>query len=246
MLSFVFILYYMYMENNGDIAVSVVIPMYNEEEGIVENLNTILSVMDKSGIGYELLIVDDGSTDKSYTSVKDHFSENKDVVLLKHSRNMGVSEALRLGFYAATGKYVSYLDADLQYDPHDVVRFYRYAEEWSVPVVWGLSDKSNYPILRKIVSKGHNLLVRVLFGVSITIDINSVKLIERERVLEGFRYTNRKEAFNLELLLHSKKNGYTIESLPITVGERIHGSSKYHSGLIFQSLKSMFSVLFNK
>ena len=235
----------MYMENSGDIAVSVVIPMYNEEEGIVENLNTILSVMDKSGIGYELLIVDDGSTDKSYTSVKDYFSENKDVVLLKHSCNMGFSQTLRTGFRAATGKYVLNLDADLQYDPHDVVRFYWHAEEQSVPVVWGLSDKRHYPILRKIVSKGHNLLVRVLFGALITIDINSIKLIQRE-VLEGFRYTNRKEAFNLELLLHSKKNGYAIESLPVTVGERIHGSSKYHSRLIFQSFKSMLSVLFNK
>ena len=230
------------MQNHDPIDISVVVPMYNEAELIVENMRVILSVLEEHGIQYEIVAVDDGSIDDTYARVAEAFSTVPALRLLRHEHNKGYSPAVRTGLAAARGRYITVLDADLQFDPHDVIRFYRYAQSQSVPVVWGNSDKSTYSLLRKVVSNSHNIVAQVLFGVPANLDINSIQLIERS-TLDSFHYSDKKEAIGLELLLHSVKNGHRIESMPVMVSERTQGYSKFHWRLIFQSLRSMLSLL---
>ena len=224
---------------------SIVIPMYNEAEGIVENLKMVVSVMDAGGFQWEMLVVDDGSIDNTCGLVQAAFSTLPEVRIIQHTTNKGYSEAVYTGLRAAQGQYVTFLDADLQFDPNDLVRFYWHAEKTQAPIVWGFSDKSNYSVFRKVVSKGYNVLARVLFGAPATIDVNSIKMIRRQ-VLNGFHYLHQKEALWLELLIHVNKNGHHIASLPIVVGERTHGTSHFHFGLVLQSLRSMLSLLWNR
>ena len=224
-------------------AISIVVPMYNEAVCIVENLQKIRTVLEESGIRYEMVVVDDGSTDDSYSLVLS-FSESVSTVrVLQHPCNQGVSEAIRTGLRSARGKYAIHLDADLQFAPADVVRFYEYACETQASVVWGSSDKGQYPLIRLFVSKAHNALSRILFNVPGDIDVNSIRLIEMS-ALQDFCFSTRKQAIGLELLLYFCKHKHAIAVLPIVVGKREKGESKFHIGLIFQSIGSMVSLLF--
>lgn len=223
--------------------ISIIVPMCNEAICIVENLQKIQTVLGGSGIRYEMIVVDDGSTDDSYSLVSGFSEGVSNVRVLQHSGNKGASEAIRTGLRSARGKYAIHLDADLQFAPADVVRFYEHACETRASVVWGSSDKGSYPFIRRFVSKAHNALSRILFDVLESIDVNAIRLMEMS-ALEDFCFSTRKESIGLELLLYFRKHNYEIAVLPIVVGKREKGKSKFHIGLIFQSIGSMMSLLF--
>ena len=228
-----------------NIEVSIIVPVYNEEVLIVENLQTIAEVMSKSGLQYEIIAIDDGSTDRSHELMRHEYESADTIRIVRHKNNQGYSETIRTGLRSAQGTYVTYLDADLQFSPHDVPRFYQHAKNLSVPIVWGQSDKTSYSALRLLVSRSHNILYQLLFNVPATIDLNSLKLIKRS-VLQNFTFSTRKETINLELLLHAVRNNHQIAPLPIKVAQRTQGKSSFHIGLIFQSLRNAVSLLLNK
>lgn len=226
------------MKNKPNPDLTIIVPMYNEQECIVESIKKITKTIEKEKISYELIVVDDGSTDNSYILISQEFNTKKNIRILRHTTNKGVSEATRTGFRSAKGTYVTYLDADLQFNPEDTVRFYKTAKESSTPIVWGQSDKSSYSLFRLFISQGHNFLAQLLFSIPSRIDINGMKLIKCS-ILDNFSFSERKEAFNLELLLHAKKYKHKITSLPIIIAKREQGQSKFHIQKIFQSIKSM-------
>ena len=221
---------------------SVVIPVYNEEESIVVGLKTIASVMEESNLRYELVVVDDGSTDASSRLIDETLAGAHHVRIIKHGGNLGHSEALRTGFRATRAKYTTHLDVDLQYDPADVLRFYRYARDFHVPFVASRADRSALPVHRRVVSRCYNALSHVLFGTGSRIDANGLKLIETE-ILRRIGFSDLPDVVSIELSRGVLDQGYPVSSMPIRMNPRIRGKSSYfHVGRIFSALANVLSL----
>ena len=100
--------------------VSIVIPLYNESESLIELNEWINKSLISSGFSYEIIYIDDGSDDQSWNIIEDIAKENDNVKGISFSRNFGKSQALRVGFYESKGDYVATLDADLQDSPEEI------------------------------------------------------------------------------------------------------------------------------
>ena len=223
---------------------SVVIPVYNEEELIEENLNKILAVFDKSEIKYELVVVDDGSTDKSYDIMDKVCLSRKNVEIIRHRKNKGYSDAIRTGLCKTEGRYVSYLDVDLQHNPKDIIRFYNCAKQLQLSLVVGTHSKTSYSFIRKVLSKGRNFLTCFLFEIPREVDVNSIKVIKSD-LLEKVEFSKRKEVVGLEIILGACKLGHRIFPLPVKLGKRLEGKSHFNTKLIFEGVVSLMYLYFS-
>lgn len=142
--------------------ISIVVPLYNEEESLPELEAWIDRVMKEHGFSYELIMIDDGSTDTSWKVIESLIEKNKHIRALKFQRNYGKSAALNVGFEAAQGDVVVTMDADLQDSPDEVPELYRMIMEQKYDLVSGWKKKRNDPLSKRLPSKVYNSLVRSL------------------------------------------------------------------------------------
>ena len=220
--------------------ISVVIPVYNEEEAIGECRESIASTMRQIDLRYELVVVDDGSTDMSMSLVNATAAGTGHVRVVRHEANLGYSAALRTGYRTARAKYTTHLDADLQYDPADVLRLWRCARNLDVSFLVCHSDKTTYSFYRRVVSACYNALSHLLFGTDRRIDVNGIKLIET-RILRRIEPPDRSEIVGIDLIRGARAQGYRAYPLPVRVRPRLKGKSHFHSGMIFSTLANMLS-----
>ena len=153
------------MQKNPDI--SVIIPAYNEEESLAELTDWISRVMTKHGFNYEILIIDDGSTDDTWSRTKEIASKNQNLKGLKFNRNHGKSAALNIGFQHASGNVVITMDADLQDNPDEIPELYRMITEDDLDIVSGWKKKRHDPIGKKVPSKFFNYVTRIISGIKL-------------------------------------------------------------------------------
>jgi glycosyltransferase involved in cell wall biosynthesis len=151
--------------------ISVVIPLFNEEESLPELLAWIERVMGEYRFSYEVIMIDDGSTDKSWQVVESLAAKNPNVRGLKFRRNYGKSAGLQVGFQAAKGDVVITMDADLQDSPDEIPELYRMITEDNFHLVSGWKQKRYDPITKTIPTKLYNWATRTLHGVHLN-DIN--------------------------------------------------------------------------
>lgn len=151
------------MEKN--IQISVVIPLFNEEESLVELHDWIVRVMHAHKFSYELLFIDDGSKDKSWEVVEELRSKNEAVRGIKFQRNYGKSAALQKGFEAATGDVVITMDADLQDSPEEIPELYEMIMKDDYDLVSGWKKKRYDPLSKTLPTKLYNWAARKLSGI---------------------------------------------------------------------------------
>jgi glycosyltransferase involved in cell wall biosynthesis len=144
---------------------SIVIPLYNEDESLPELISWIKSVVDKMNISYEAILVDDGSRDNSWEVIVKLSSEFAFVRGIKFQRNYGKSAALHEGFKLAQGKVVITMDADLQDSPEEITELYRMISEDKLDLVSGWKQKRHDPISKTIPTKIYNWAARKMSGV---------------------------------------------------------------------------------
>lgn len=144
---------------------SIVIPLYNEDESLPELISWIKSVVDKMNIGFEAILVDDGSKDNSWEVIEKLSSEFSFVRGIKFQRNYGKSAALHEGFKLAQGKVVITMDADLQDSPEEIPELYRMISEERLDLVSGWKQKRHDPISKTIPTKLYNWAARKMSGV---------------------------------------------------------------------------------
>ncbi|WP_372774107.1 glycosyltransferase family 2 protein [Mangrovibacterium sp.] len=148
--------------------ISVVIPLLNEEESLPELTGWIKKVMDKNRFSYEIILIDDGSSDQSWEVIERLHHENPDVKGIKFRRNYGKSAALHIGFREAQGNVVITMDADLQDSPEEIPELYRMIAEEKYDLVSGWKKKRYDPALSKnIPSKFYNWIARRTSGIKI-------------------------------------------------------------------------------
>ncbi|MEZ4980309.1 MAG: glycosyltransferase family 2 protein [Saprospiraceae bacterium] len=146
---------------------SLVIPLYNEEESLPELEAWIKRVVDKEGYQYEIIFVDDGSKDASWEVVQKLSATNPNIHGIKFRRNYGKSAALHVGFEAAKGDVVITMDADLQDSPDEIPELVRMIREDGFDLVSGWKKKRHDPISKTLPSKFYNAVVRMVSGITL-------------------------------------------------------------------------------
>ena len=209
--------------------VSVIIPMYNEEENVLLTLQEVKNVLGQNS-PYQIIAVDDGSSDNTLTLLEQYASENPEVEVLKHPINMGMGKALITGFKKAKGKVIVTLDADLSYDPNYIPLLVWKLHEENADIVIGSQymdggKTEDIPFIRLFVSKMANRIV----GYSMNENISTVTGIlraYRKEVLDSIELESRGTAINPEILSKAIALGFKIIEVPVTLKGRELGESK--------------------
>ena len=165
--------------------ISVVIPLYNEEESLPELAAWIQSVMEKNGYSYEVIFVNDGSTDRSWQVIEKLASESEYIKGIKFRRNYGKSPALFCGFEKAEGDVVITMDADLQDSPDEIPELYRMITEEGYDLVSGYKQKRYDPLSKTLPTKLFNATARAVSGIKNLHDFNCGLKAYRKEVVKS-------------------------------------------------------------
>ncbi|NDW08849.1 glycosyltransferase family 2 protein [Dysgonomonas sp. 520] len=169
--------------------ISVVVPLYNEEESLPELFEWIEKVMNENKFSYEVIFVDDGSTDHSWEVINKLKSRSEHVKAIKFRRNYGKSPALHCGFAKAEGDVVITMDADLQDSPDEIPELYRMIKEDGYDLVSGWKKKRYDPLSKTIPTKLFNYTLRKVSGIKLH-DFNCGLKAYRKAVVKNIEVYN--------------------------------------------------------
>ena len=220
---------------------SVVIPVYNEEESLDELMASIEQAMMPSNDSYEVVFVDDGSTDGTFDKLKALAEAHDRVRVFSFRRNLGKSAVLVCGFMKARGHYIMTMDADLQDDPGNVHQMYEQLISGRADIVNGWRKDRRDNAIKVVSSRIFNrLMIRLLFGASFK-DMNSgLKLYKAEVAKEMHLYGG----MHRFIPLMAAEMGYRVVECPVRHGERKYGASKYSPVKILTEMPDLLTVFF--
>jgi len=206
-----------------DSTLSIIIPAYNEEDNIEPVYRELKSVLSETGHPYEILFIDDGSTDQTYQKMKSIQIMDDSVRIIKFRKNFGQSAALQAGFDFATGTIIITMDSDLQNDPHDIPALITKMEQEDLDVVCGWRYNRQDSAFKKLFSKMANSLRKFLTKETIHDSGCTLRSYKKECVedLELYGELHR----YIPAVLQWK--GYRVGELKVHHRERTHGLSKY-------------------
>ncbi len=200
--------------------ISVVIPLYNEEESLVELHDWIKRVMDENKFTYEILFIDDGSKDKSWQVIESIAAGNHCVKAIKFRRNYGKSPGLHVGFDAAQGDVVITMDADLQDSPNEIPELYNMIKSGNYDLVSGWKQKRfDNTFTKNIPSKLYNGTNRLISGIKLH-DMNCGLKAYRKEVVKSIEVYGEMHRF---IPVLAKNAGFH------SIGEKVvqHQARKY-------------------
>lgn len=224
-------------------SVSLVIPMYNEELNIEHAVAAAVESLQKYSDDYEIIIVDDASTDDSPRLVAKLIDDNPRIRVIRHERNRKLGATLRTGFAAATKDLVFYMDADIPFDPDILGRAIRALQVTGADMIAAYRhDRTMEGFKRGVYTLLYNWLIGVLFGWPHR-DINfSFKLMKRE-VLEAIELKSEGSLIDAELVVKAKNHGFAIQQMGIDYFPRIRGTSHLASvGVILKILRELIRL----
>ena len=209
---------------------SVVIPARNEASSLGATLESTVARLKRDAIPYELVVVDDGSSDGTGDVVAQYAAADPGIRLVSNAGSHGFGHAVRCGLDNFTGDAVAIMMADGSDDPDDLARYYQVLRN-GAECAFGSrflpgSKVIDYPALKLVINRFANLLIRVLFGLRYN-DVTNAFKAYRAEVIEGCRPLLSPH-FNLtvEIPLKAIVRGYSYETLPIGWRQRRHGKSK--------------------
>ncbi len=222
--------------------ISVVVPLYNEEESLPELVAWIARVMDANRFNYEIVMVDDGSKDNSWQVVEQLQAKNESVRGIKFRRNYGKSAALFCAFEAAQGDVVITMDADLQDSPDEIPGLYKMIREDGFDLVSGWKKKRYDPVLTKnIPSKIYNGTVRLMTGIKLH-DMNCGLKAYRKNVIKSIEVYGEMHRY---IPVLAKWAGYkNIGEKVVIHSERKYGVTKFGIERFIRGPLDLLSVMF--
>ena len=225
-----------------DIEISVIAPVFNEKDNLLSFSNSVTTIMDKLGKEWELLIIDDGSTDGSSEIIK-HLSKHPRIRSLLLSKNFGQTTAIQAGFDSAHGKFLVTLDSDLQNDPKDIPALLEKLinEDLDLVVGWRKNRKDNY-FLRNLPSMIANRLIANITGVKLH-DYGCSLKVYRADVLKEVRLYGEMHRF-IPAWMATKIPPSKISEMEVTHHPRTAGVSKYGISRTFRVFIDLISVYF--
>jgi len=203
--------------------VSVVLPAFNEEPNIEQAVTEVTTVAERLFDDHEIIVVDDGSSDRTAALVREIAADDARVRVIGHGRNRGYGEALRSGFLASRLDFVFFTDADLQFDMNEIEPFLEYAGV--VDVVAGYRLNRQDTRVRRAMGYAWNVLVRVLFYVPVR-DIDcAFKLFDR-RVIEAVDIQSVGAMVNTELMVKLGRKGASVVEIGVHHRPRKAGEAR--------------------
>lgn len=224
-------------------SVSVVIPAYNEEKNIGMLLARTIEALESIKIDFEIIIIDDGSEDSTFSIMNKFAGDNEEIVVVKHPERKGKSMALRSGFERAKGEAIVMMDADLQYDPQEIPRLLNPLEK-GYDVVNGYRDFRKYGPKKAVLSRIYNGLSGRLLGGTELHDLNcGFKAFCKETIQDLLVKLTWWKGIHRHLINFCICFGYRVTEVSVSLRQRTHGSSKYGLKRILEGVSLLF-ILF--
>lgn len=222
--------------------ISVVVPLYNEEESLPELASWVKKVMDENQFSYEIIMIDDGSNDNSWKVVQNLQKENSNIKGIKFRRNYGKSAALFCGFDIVRGDVVITMDADLQDSPDEIPGLFRMVKEEGYDLVSGWKKKRKDPVLTKnLPSKFYNWTVRRMTGIKLH-DMNCGLKAYRKNVVKSIEVYGEMHRY---IPVLAKWAGYhNIGEKVVQHSERKYGVTKFGVERFIRGPLDLLSVMF--
>lgn len=223
----------------NSVEVSILVPLFNERENLEPLWAKIQEAMVSLGKRYEVIFVDDGSTDGSFGVLERLHAQNEEVKVIQFRMNHGKSAALAVGFENATGEAIITMDADLQDDPAEIPNLLSKLEQ-GYDLVSGWKFKRRDPISKTIPSRLFNRATSILSGIKIH-DFNCGLKAYRRDVTESIQVYGELHRY-LPVLAHWK--GFKIAEIKVRHHPRLHGKSKFGPSRFLNGFLDLLTVMF--
>ena len=236
------------MPSPADVLLSIIVPVYNQERSIVGNLHTICeSVRTGLNESFEIIVVSDGSIDRTDEELVESHIEH--VRFLRYDRNLGKGYAIKVGALDARGRWIAYVDADLDLDPSSLPEYVAVAERDGLDFAIGSKRHPDsvvsYPVSRRVASWLFQRYVKLLLQLDIRDTQVGIKVFRREvadQVLPLLLV--KRYAFDIELLAVAHAFGFSrVRELPVTLGYKFSGSGVRLSAVV-QALADTLAVFY--
>ena len=230
------------LSNRSSHAVSLILPAFNEEAVIETAIVEADIALRQLFHDYEIIIVDDGSSDRTVGLVRDLIAERPNVRLIRHDENQGYGAALRTGFEAASFDRIAFTDADCQFDLlelGELVRRIAYA-----PIVVGYRVDRKDPWRRRFLSRGYNWLARNFLGTRVRDCDCALKVFHRDALVNLLPET-RGFFVNTEMLTRARQLSYRVIELPVSHRPRLGGDSKVSLWEVPKTFRTLVTFWWN-
>jgi len=223
------------------LSISIVVPLYNEAESLPELHAWIAKVMKENGLSYELIFVDDGSTDGSWEVISQLSRLHPEIKGIRFGKNYGKSPALQYGFQKAAGEVVITMDADLQDSPDEIPELYRMIMDDNLHLVSGWKKKRHDPLSKTIPTKLFNATARMVSGIKLH-DFNCGLKAYRQCVVKNIEIYNDMHRWIPYL---AKNAGFNrIGEKPVQHQARKFGTTKFGFERFFNGYLDLFTLWF--
>lgn len=203
---------------------SVILPAYNEGRVIEETLDRLDNAVKRTGLGYEIVVVDDGSVDDTVRWARSYANKNGHVTIVGYKENVGKGYAIRTGFEFAKGDAVIFLDSDLEIDPQSVLHYFKGLIRGDIVIgsKWHSQSNAEIPLVRRFLSHAFNILVRLLTGLRLRDTQTGLKAVRKKALEKVFStLTVKRYAYDVELLAVANLCGLKIVEMPVDI--RLNG-----------------------
>lgn len=222
--------------------ISVVIPLYNEEESLPELVAWIERVMDANAFSYQIVLVDDGSNDRSWSVIETLKHQNDRITGIRFRRNYGKSAALNVGFAAAEGEVVITMDADLQDSPDEIPELYDRIKRQGADLVSGWKKKRYDPPTKTIPTKLFNSVTRSMSGIHNLHDFNCGLKAYRNEVVKSIEVYGEMHRY---IPVLAKWAGFrNIQEQVVQHYPRKYGTTKFGAGRFVKGFLDLLSIFF--
>lgn len=202
---------------------SVFFPTYNEEESIEKTIVSTKKVLEKVAKDWEILVINDGSTDKTKEIVNNFLDDTK-IKLINHPKNRGYGASFKSGFYNAKYPWIAFIDSDGQFDFSEIVNFIEKQKETNADLVIGYYKVRRVSKFKIITSRMWEIAVMILFKLNVH-DIDcGFKLVSKDVIDKIPKLESERGAFiSSEFLIKARKSGFKIAEVPVTHYPRTTG-----------------------
>jgi glycosyltransferase involved in cell wall biosynthesis len=204
----------------GQVALSFVVPAYNEEDFIEDTLDTIETVIKGKNLPYEIVVVDDGSLDGTLAKLVRYAKSNGHVKVVSYADNVGKGHAIKTGFMQTCGDLVVFADSDMEIDLGTISKYLQALEDGDIVIASKRHSNSQIdaPLSRKILSLSFNRLVRLLTGIPLNDTQSGLKAMRKDAFIDIFpRLTVKRYAFDAELLAVAHLCGLKVVEMPVNI-----------------------------
>ena len=226
-------------ETDANPDLTLVIPLLNEEESLRPLMQQIRDVLIREDLTYEVLFIDDGSTDESLLVLEELHKTHKEVQVIQFRRNFGKAAAYTAGFERARGTFVITMDADLQDDPEEIPKMLAKLEE-GYDLISGWKKKRFDPLGKTLPSKFFNWVTGTVSGINIH-DFNCGLKAYRNEVVKDVRVLGELHRY-IPVLAHME--GYRVGEIPVQHHPRQFGVTKYGWGRLLKGFLDLLTVMY--